>query len=74
MKKKVLSILMANTMVLSLAACGSGDTTQPAANADSTPKAESSAAASSDGEAKTTSELTDGKFAETRHITVEVYD
>lgn len=74
MKKKVLSILLANTMVLSLAACGSGDTTQPAANADSTPKAESSAAASSDGEAKTTSELTDGKFAETRHITVEVYD
>lgn len=74
MKKKVLSILLANTMVLSLAACGSGDTTQPAANADSTSKAESSAAASSDGEAKTTSELTDGKFAETRHITVEVYD
>lgn len=74
MKKKVLSILLANTMVLSLAACGSGDTTQPAANADSTSKAESSAAASSDGEAKTTGELTDGKFAETRHITVEVYD
>lgn len=61
MKKKLLSILLAGSMVLSMAACGSDD------------------GGASQGEASSedpgvTSELTDGKFAETRHITVEVYD
>ena len=75
MKKKLLSILLAGTMVLSMAACGSSnDAPSSAANADTTSKESSSQAASSDEGQASTSELTDGKFAETRHITVEVYD
>lgn len=75
MKKKLLSILLAGTMVLSMAACGSSnDAPSSAANADTTSKESSSQAASPDEGQASTSELTDGKFAETRHITVEVYD
>lgn len=75
MKKKLLSILLAGTMVLSMAACGnSNDAPSSAANAGTTSKESSSQAASSDEGQASTSELTDGKFAETRHITVEVYD
>lgn len=74
MKKKALSILLAGSMVLSMAACGSSDSAQPTENGDSAATADSSATVSSDGEAQPASELTDGKFAETRHITVEVYD
>ncbi len=60
MKKKLLSILLAGAMVMSMAACGSdgGGASQPSDEKPAAP----------------TSELTDGKFAETRHITVEVYD
>lgn len=74
MKKKVLSILLAGAMVMSMTACG-GDSGN----------AQSSAASGSTGSSETTSssavdagnasgELVDGKFAETRTITVEVYD
>lgn len=80
MKKKALSILLASSMVLSMAACGSSDNgaASTAASASSSAAAStqeaSSTATSSEAAGKTSSELTDGKFAETRHITVEVYD
>lgn len=78
MKKKALSVLMAGAMTLSLAACGgSGDT------GSSTPAPSSSAAAESKQEEskveepvepEATADFADGKFTETRHITVEVFD
>ena len=80
MKKKVLSVLLASAMVLSLAACGSSAApaadTAPAAE-EAAPAADTAAPAADTAateEAAPASELTDGKFAETRHITVEVYD
>lgn len=75
MKKKVLSILLAGTMVMSMAACGGEENAQSsAAGASSSAAGSSAAVSSSAGEAEPTSELVDGKFAETRKITVEVYD
>ena len=79
MKKKVLSVLLASAMVLSLAACGSQPAENPAPATDNAAPADDTAAApadtaATDTEPATASELTDGKFAETRHITVEVYD
>ena len=75
MKKKVLSVLLASTMVMSMAACGEQKTEAPAttdtAATDTTTVAEP---ADDTAEPAEVSELTDGKFAETRHITVEVYD
>ncbi|MBR6402361.1 MAG: extracellular solute-binding protein [Eubacterium sp.] len=77
MRKKVLSVALVGLMCLQLVACGSSgkggnDTaTQndtPAATAD-TEGTGSDAAVSGDN-----GELVDGKFAETKHITVEVYD
>lgn len=77
MKKKVLSVLLASAMVLSLAACGSQTATAPAtdnkAASSDTAAAPAADTAAAETEA-TASELTDGKFADTRHITVEVYD
>ncbi len=77
MKKKVLSVLLASAMVLSLAACGSQTATAPAtdntAASSDTAAAPAADTAATETEA-TASELTDGKFADTRHITVEVYD
>ena len=85
MKKKLLSVLLAGSMVLSLAACGSGDsgstpqdstatqqtdtTTEPAQNTTAAEDSASNAAAD-----PTNGELVDGKFVDTRKITVEVYD
>ena len=81
MKKKVLSMFLASVMALSIAACGSSEggstatsdsqsaTTQaPAATQESAQTTESAA------EPESASELTDGKFADTRKITVEIYD
>lgn len=66
MKKRVLSLMLTAAMVLSLTACGgTTNAAAPAAASDAT---------SSEAVAEAVSELTDGKFAETRHITVEVYD
>ena len=69
MKKKVLSLLLACMMTMSLTACGGddagstgGDSTQ-AGNNDPAPVATADP-----------SEIVDGKFVETRKITVEVYD
>ena len=82
MKKKVLSILLASAMVVSLAACGGAQpapaatTETPADNSAATeaPKQEAKAEEAPAAEEQPASELVDGKFAETRKITVEVYD
>ena len=76
MKKKVLSVLLASTMVMSMAACGEQTTEAPATDTpatDTTTVAEPADDTATEEPAEA-SELTDGKFAETRHITVEVYD
>jgi putative aldouronate transport system substrate-binding protein len=73
MKKKVLSVLLACAMTLSLAACGNSAETAAPAPADTSSEAKTEEAAPAE-EAAEPSELTDGKFAETRHITVEIYD
>jgi len=76
MKKKVLSVLLASTMVMSMAACGEQTTEAPATDTpatDTTTVAEPADDTATEEPAEV-SELTDGKFAETRHITVEVYD
>lgn len=78
MKKKVLSILLAGAMAMSMAACGgdSGSSQSSAASGGSTGSGSStSSTGSSAADAGNASgELVDGKFAETRTITVEVYN
>ncbi len=90
MKKKLLSVLLAGCMVISLAACGSddsGNATQDSAETQTTDTAAdtstdtaqdtSSEDASAGDEAvadPTNGEVVDGKFVDTRKITVEVYD
>lgn len=81
MKKKLLSMLLAGAMVLSLAACG-GQETAPAETADDTAAATTEAADDSseaatdtaDASDPTGGQLVDGKFTETKTIVVEVYD
>lgn len=84
MKKKVLAILLASAMVV-LSACGGGsdsagdstsstDTSNASEDASSDTQADTATDDASAEDAAPASELTDGKFAETRHITVEVYD
>lgn len=85
MKKKILSVLLACSMVLSLAACGeSSNTASEETSAEAETKeekpaeaAETEAEAPAEAEAAadpTNGEVVDGKFVETRKITVEVYD
>lgn len=77
MKKKVISILLACSMVLSLAACGSdaSNASQTTSNdAATTTESSETKTEAAVAEAEATGELVDGKFAETRQITVEVYD
>lgn len=62
MKKRLLSLLLASSMVVSLAACGKSGEGNGQGTANNA-KIEDAA-----------SELVDGKFADTRTITVEVYD
>ncbi|MCR5799360.1 MAG: extracellular solute-binding protein [Lachnospiraceae bacterium] len=77
MKKKVLALVLACTMVFSMAACGKetpapeGETKPEEVVTDNT---DTEADTEVEAEPEVVSELTDGKFAETRHITVEVYD
>ena len=67
MKKKLMALLLAVTVSVPLMACGGSQAGQTSEGASS--------AADETGEAaESTSELTDGKFAETQHITVEVWD
>ena len=80
MKNKVLSIILTGTMVASLAGCtGQGDgNVQPTGSAEPTaaPTVDQNTFTgdASEIEGGSSSELTDGKFAETRKITVEIYD
>ena len=88
MKKKLLSVLLAGSMVLSLVACGNGDsgnatqdssqttdtaTEAPADTAQDTTEEETPAAEDTVAD-PTNGEVVDGKFVDTRKITVEVYD
>ena len=74
MKKKLLSLFMAGAMVASLAACAAA----PAAPAAEAPADGGEAAVEAPAEEAAApaeaSELVDGKFADTREITVEIYD
>ena len=72
MKKKVLAAVLASAMVVSLAACAA-PAAAPAASGGGGEAAAPAASGEAEAEAPA-SELTDGKFAETRSITVEVYD
>ena len=78
MKKKIVSILLACTMVMSLAACGGEAEQKPAANdttqSSGTTTTNTTNDNESDGSQQAASELVDGKFTETRQITVEIYD
>ncbi len=75
MKKKVLSILLSVIMIMSMTACGnSEEASSSVPDTSSTPSSSSSETSSSATEPEITSELVDGKFAETRKITVEIYD
>lgn len=79
MKKKAISILLAGAMVMSMAACGdTGSDSSSAASSSSTGSTgstgSSSAGSSAADAGNATGELVDGRFAETRTITVEVYN
>ena len=83
MKKRVLSLILVGSMVLSMAACGNtadgGQTTETTEPTTQTITEEPVSQATFEGdgseiEGGSSSEITDGKFAETRKITVEVYD
>lgn len=85
MKKKLLSVLLAACMTLSLAACGGGsdskggnDSAGGNAGTEQSSAADSGSgdeAAPADSAADPTNgEVVDGKFTETRKIVVEVYD
>lgn len=79
MKKKVLSILLAGAMVMSMAACGGDSGNNQSSAGSSAGTSTSSGGSTGSGSTATdagnaSGELVDGKFAETRTITVEVYD
>jgi len=73
MKKRILSLVLATCMVIPTVACTGNTeptTSQVSGNVavDEAPDMDATAAAVESGE------IVDGKFVETRHITVEVYD
>ena len=76
MRKKVLSVALAGLMCLQLVACGSsgkgGNNSNQNDNAAVTSDTQGSGGDAS--ELSDNGELVNGKFAETKHITVEVYD
>jgi putative aldouronate transport system substrate-binding protein len=76
MKKKVLSLLLAGSMVVSMAACGTdGDGGQQGVGVPvGEVNQQTYEGDHNEIQGGSSAELTDGKFAETRHITVEVYD
>ena len=72
MKKKVLAVLLAAVTSLSLVACGAEKapaSTAPAASTETAASTEEQAEAGPDANG-----MQDGKFVETRHISVELYD
>lgn len=79
MKKRLLSMLLAGTMVVSMAGCtkggGNAEPTGVGTPDPETPVTQQTYEEDhNEIEGGSASELTDGKFAETRKITVEVYD
>ena len=79
MRKRVLSILLAAAMTLSLAACGGETSTSTSSSTETSTSTEvsTSTSASVDEPAADTPDadgMLNGKFVETRHISVEVYD
>ena len=77
MKKKVLAVLLAAAMTLSLAACGeteSSSSTTSTASTTSTEKKETASTEEVVSDGPDANGMQDGKFVETRTISVEVYD
>ncbi|MBR3305866.1 MAG: extracellular solute-binding protein [Lachnospiraceae bacterium] len=84
MKKRILSAILAGTMIVSAAACGDTQGQAPAGNENKEPAVSNVTnepvtqntfeGDGSEIEGGSSEELVDGKFTETRHITVEVYD
>lgn len=76
MKRKVISMMLACSMILGLTACGgSSDGGNTTTTSNDTTKTETTKdAGSTEQKAETASDFVDGKFTETRKITVEVYD
>jgi len=78
MKKKLLSILLACSMVVAVTACGDSDNNQGgSSNSGSTGTSTNTTVdGGSTGtvDPAATADYADGKFAETKHITVEIYD
>ena len=73
MKKKVLSLILAGSMIISMAACGNNGGSGYEYPIDPVNQ-DTFTGDGSEIEGGSSSELVDGRFAETRHITVEVYD
>ncbi|MCR5721176.1 MAG: sugar ABC transporter substrate-binding protein, partial [Lachnospiraceae bacterium] len=73
MKKKLLSVLLASAMVLSLAAC---DSKTPASSTETSASASTEVSASEEVKADEPDArgLLNGKFVDTREISVELYD
>ena len=78
MKKKLVSLFLVAAMALSMVACGSSDSgaaaETPAASTDTAATTTTDTKTETAAEPEVASELTDGKFADTRKITVEIYD
>lgn len=81
LKRKILAALLSCAMVLSLVACGSKDAGDSGSQEQASSKGTEELSGSSEGttaegisEDPTNGEVVDGKFVETRKITVEVYD
>ncbi len=81
MKKKIIALVLACCMTASLVACGGSDAGNTAAPAETETNTETEASTDTETEATvdeaadpTNGEVVDGKFLETRKITVEVYD
>ena len=77
MKKKLVSLMLACTMLFSLSACGSEEAApaQPeTSTAQETETVTEVAEPEKEAAAEETGELVDGKFADARSITVEIYD
>lgn len=72
MKKKLLSILLAGAMVMAMTACG-GDSGNNQSSTGSGGSGSGSGGSAVDA-GNASGELVDGRFAETRTITVEVYN
>ncbi|MBO4824706.1 MAG: sugar ABC transporter substrate-binding protein, partial [Lachnospiraceae bacterium] len=73
MKKKLLSVLLASAMILSLAACGD-KTTSTSSTETSVSNTETSVSEEVKSDEPDARGLLNGKFVDTREISVELYD